>query len=468
MKRGFIRLNVLLVLLVLLTLSSTEVLGQLAPGPVPVSPVETDGFTTHDITFVWQPDARQATTTVWYNLVYGVDGSGSFDQHWVSFGPAPITGNNSVTRTVLGNGTMVWSVRAFVDGVYTAFNSKNFYIDFVPKGLSTDAASPSSRGDVLYSWNFDTRATWYQLVVGIPASASASGLFETKVNEWYEVNGADNRLKCFAGDVCSVRPKTLPNGTYEWYVKAWGPLPRLSPFAGPQPFTISFAVPDAWAFVEDGFYAFATSTVADGDWPVFVFNDIPGASWYHLVVLRDGVSTIDKWFRRSTLTCNIEDGLNKCQVFPGSKSLTNGVYTWSVQAWGPGGMSAGGPLGNGWATATTLNMSNPSLAGVVPETISPKATTITDQNTAIFQWRAIQGATWWRLLIQQHNGTSWVTVFDQWRHFTNTGSCPGTVCSWANPTFLPNGTYRWWVNAWGPAGANIAWPIESSFSVAVP
>jgi hypothetical protein len=467
MKRSLIRFSAFLLLLVgLLALSSTQVLGQ-NPYPVPISP---DGqtFSTNTITFKWAPDSREASTTVWYNLWYGVAGSGSFEQYWVSSAQvAKDAGNNVVTRPVSGNGYMVWSIRSYVNNVYTGFLTKYFGINFMPNGLTTDAGSANSRGDGLYSWNYDPRATWYQVLVGIPASASASGTFEPKIDQWYEVNGDDNLLKCFTGDVCSVRPKTLPNGTYVWSVKAWGPTARLSPFSASQQFAINLAAPQASNFDPGGFYEFVIFNFNDGDWPVFVFNDIPGASWYHLVVFQGGTTYLSQWFRRSTLTCNDEGGVIKCQAYPASKVFKNDTYQWFVGAWGPGGRSVGGlNYGStpGYSGLRTFDVANPSIANVVPVTIGPKGTTL-GEHSAIFQWQAVKGATWWRLLIQKHNGTGWVTVFDKWRHFINTGACPGNVCSWPNPLFLSNGTYRWWVNAWGPSREKTQWPGESSFNV---
>ena len=330
----------------------------------------------------------------------------------------------------------------------------------LPTGLAHDYPTADSRGYLTYTWDHDTNAQYYHLIVTL-----ANGT--TKLDQWYDVDGlnaagiAAQLPPVYCSTTCSVQPDNIivSNGSYRWYVQSWGSggwnANNQNGWSEGPAFTVSETAPNAANFALANFVALNNETLDNKDTPSFNWNGIDGASWYEITISGTGGTTIfQEWRNRLDLRCNDIDGSNAtpCSVdsYPneptGSLLLTNGNYFWRVRAWGPGGMSGY----SSWAQFTID--AGTSIANDRPERRSPGDGETVMTNRPDFVWGEVIGGTWYNVIII-HNSLG--TVINEWLHYNHRCNIRFGECTWRGtslPINLPNGGYTWWIRGWGPGG----------------
>lgn len=81
----------------------------------------------------------------------------------------------------------------------------------------------------------------------------------------------------------------------------------------------------------------------------------------------------------------------------------------------------------------------------------------------VFEWEHGVSTTWYRLLINDSNGT----LLDAWYEVGTTIVCDEDCSINPNLNLSTNGAYSWWVMGWNPQG-NGEWSDEANFNVAIP
>jgi hypothetical protein len=174
--------------------------------------------------------------------------------------------------------------------------------------------------------------------------------------------------------------------------------------------------------------------------PTYIWNEVPGATWYYLYVNGPSGDAFDQWYSSTEAACND----TSCSVTPGT-ILVAGTYTWWVQTWNTVGY---GP----WSTGMSFTISLPAAATLV----SPSGD-IGSNYTPTYTWNAVSSVTYYQLTIQGPSGT----ILDQW--YGDSTICSAGVCTVTPPVTLGSSNHTWWVRTWNPAGYG-PWSTGLSFS----
>ena len=108
-------------------------------------------------------------------------------------------------------------------------------------------------------------------------------------------------------------------------------------------------------------------------------------------------------------------------------------------------------------TCVVVVASQPSVPGLAT-LLTPSGTI--DETAPAFTWNAVEGATWYRLYVQEGSSGS---VHDQW--YTSDSVTSGSTCSVTPTTTLNSGGHTWWVQTYNSYGYG-AWSSALQFSVA--
>jgi Zn-dependent metalloprotease len=159
-----------------------------------------------------------------------------------------------------------------------------------------------------YTWNKVNAATHYRLYVSGP-----NGLV---LDQWYQATSICGIT------TCSVVSPTLGGGTHTWYVQTYnaagyGPW---SNGANPTSFTTSTPTIPAGATLTA-----PTGTISSHT-PVYQWNKVSMATWYHLYVSSSSGTVVDQWYQAASV-CNT----TTCSV--ASPTLASGDYTWWIQTY---------------------------------------------------------------------------------------------------------------------------------------
>ncbi|MEQ8674616.1 MAG: S8 family serine peptidase [Aggregatilineales bacterium] len=372
---------------------------------------------------------------------------------------------------LLANETYNYYVRAYGAGGWSNWSAPYSFMLAVPvpplpTNLTQNAVA--QRGyNPTFTWSeANENATYYELIIYTQGWATA-------VHQvWYQ--RGNSIMTCNSG-TCSVTPSLiLTNQNYEWGVRAYNAAGFSTGGTGGYALsTINLSgmtAPNAANFLPGGWQVFNVATINIDD-PIFQFNDIANANYYELYI-NNSVGTVlhQMWYPR-TGNCNA----GTCTVSPANLYLaTNGTYGFYVRAYGPAGLSVGGPYGNGYA-GETFTVATANIANERPETLT--RVTAADDNTPTLRWVEVTDGTWYRVYIT--NASTGAVVLDQWRHYTsmNCGSIStSTTCSWVDAVNLTNGTYNWYVQGYSPAGYSL-WSDSdlnttalepNTFTIAVP
>jgi len=163
--------------------------------------------------------------------------------------------------------------------------------------------------------------------------------------------------------------------------------------------------------------------------PAFTWTATAGATWYQLMLHRDGSTHLTHWVQADTWLPGVD--------------LPAGHYQWWVRGWGPG-------IGFGeWSGAADFTVPAMRPATAPPQT-GPTGE-ITDTRRPVFAWDAVAHAVWYRVFVQRVGGGA---VLDRWTQETTL----------TPPSNLAAGTYRWWIVAWGPDGFS-PWSGAMEFTI---
>ncbi len=374
-------------------------------------------------------------------LCAGYD-AGGHDSCWGDSGGPLVVWNSGQWQLA---GIVSWGddcAQPYKQGVYTRVSE---FVDWITNTttppsavtLSSPTGSIGANSKPTYTWSKDLYATWYYLWVNGPDGSA-------KIKQWFEASAV-----CGASD-CTATPNVeLGNGTHTWWVQAWSPAGSAWSSAGT--FTVQFTAPGAPVL------GTPSGAIGDTYYPTYNWSKVTevegseesAATWYYLWVNGPSGNVIKQWYSAADVC-----GISTCQVTPGT-ALGGGAHTWWVQAWNPSGAT--------WSSAGNFTTAIPAIPGT--PTLNAPLGTIQDRVPS-FSWSEVtEGsaesmATWYYLWV---NGPSGSPVIKQW--YKALDVCSSGTCSVVSPlAWLSDGDYRWWVQAWNPAGGT--WSATGNFTVA--
>lgn len=157
-----------------------------------------------------------------------------------------------------------------------------------------------------------------------------------------------------------------------------------------------------------------------------------GSEYYYLEVKNSmGIPVIKQWYNED------EFASATCFKTP-SEILGPGVYTWRIQTWSCDSDSSN-PT---WSSQRRFTVCTSSTIPGRTTLISPKGTIGTRNPTLV--WNAVAGATKYYLKVANANSPT-VAIFED--EYDDIEVATGNICS-INPGLnLPEGSYRWWIQA---------------------
>jgi len=258
-----------------------------------------------------------------------------------------------------------------------------------PEGVVSDTRRPE------FSWAAVSQANWYHIWV----SRNGSAYLEkwTQETTW--------------------QPETdLRGGEYTWWVQTYHGGPGA--WSAPKTFTIPLALPEKIVLE-------SPADTIDTDNPAFEWQADAHATWYRLMVQRNGAAFYNHWYQ----------GMTSCTP---AKTFPMGRYQWWVHGWSPDGRGPWSDPGS-----FTYGLSEP---------IAP--TGVASNPTPQFTWTE-QAAADWYLVHVTRNG-----AFYRKKWVQNT-----TALTF--PAEFAYGNYRWWVQTWNPNGFG-PWSDAAAFCLGKP
>ena len=224
----------------------------------------------------------------------------------------------------------------------------------------------------------------------------------------------------------------LPAGSYSWSVQPWSPA-GYGTWSTASTFVIPLQMPGTVDPITPSVSANSSAVQR------YTWTADPAATWYELIIDRNGAAFLDKWFALSNSVIDPATGDFAVDV----SGHGMGAYQWRVRAWSPDGY---GP----WSTETAFNI------GAV--------TLLTPTNNASFltgrpqlAWSQSDPTATWFYLWLNRDGSKYL---DLWLE-------GATATNWAPAADLPAGTYTWWVETWNSSGYG-PWSQAGTFTVQVP
>ena len=176
--------------------------------------------------------------------------------------------------------------------------------------------------------------------------------------------------------------------------------------------------------------AIATNT------PTYIWNAVPGSTWYYLWVDDAAGIKIQKWYTAADAGC--APGTGTCSATPPPVDLVPGNATWWIQTWNSAGY---GP----WSIGMSF-VENPTPPGAAT-LVSPSGAIAT--NTPTYIWNAVANSTWYYLWVDDATGIK----IQKWYTAADAGCASGTgTCSVALATTLVSGSDIWWIQTWNGVG----------------
>ncbi|GAB4527238.1 MAG: hypothetical protein OHK0046_44850 [Anaerolineae bacterium] len=334
----------------------------------------------------------------------------------------------------LNAGVYTWQVSTSVENTAPTTSAQaSFTVNVGRAALPQITQVEVSSGRPVIHFVDDPNATWVNVYIGGDA-----GVVD---NQWYEKAPG----MCAAG-MCALTPNAHPtNGTYQLYMQAWGPggmsQGGIEGYAGPVNFTLALPAPA-------NVLPLSVENVNSGR-PTFAWTMSSGATWYQLRVIDTaGVTVHESWHDALSLGCT-----ETCALIPNIDLANNTDYTWQVQAWGPGGLSAGV---NGGTLA--VRAAQPTVA----QMLSPAD--VVDTLTPAYVWSRIQDASWYQIEIATVDNPG-TPILSEWYPAEQVNCASTTVCSLTLPQLaLAETSHTWHVRAYTPAGVG-GWSIPQTFTV---
>ena len=183
--------------------------------------------------------------------------------------------------------------------------------------------------------------------------------------------------------------------------------------------------------------------------PTFSWNDINGAGWYELTILRTPTQIFQQWYEKVAVCA-----AGICQVTPPVDHVP-GEYEWYLRAWNE--QSGNGPY------SARMNYT----ITVAPETPTPIAPVgdITATNP-LFTFSRVGGADSYYVWVSKTDGPSQGAVKDQWFPYTICDFVTN-ICTADLALTLGAGGYTWWVQSFSEFGGYSQWSAGTYFEVNV-
>ncbi|MEZ6035100.1 MAG: hypothetical protein R3C17_18550, partial [Planctomycetaceae bacterium] len=288
--------------------------------------------------------------------------------------------------------------------------SNAYYFDVTQIALTSPVGAAFDTTPV-FKWSAIPGASRYDIWVN-----QAQPTFINKVlrNEFVATNSYES-------------PKTLGEGTYTWWVRAYdadGVVGEWSPGKAFSIDRVTFSSPAA---------------VTLDTTPTITWTNL-GAPRYELWV--DQVGGTKKIIYKAALTTN---------TYTPTTPLPNGSYEVWVRP-----LAADGEAGL-WSLKYSFQMDY----RIGPAPVTPAG--VTTDTTPTFTWKAIDGAANYDLWVDNLS-TGQKQVIRRTVQQVN----GATTISYTPTTPLAAGNYRWWVQAVNSAGGRTAWSAGTSFQVPVP
>jgi len=266
------------------------------------------------------------------------------------------------------------------------------------KAMGLMPAGSISTNAPLFTWNPVPYATWYRI--------------------WLNRNGALHDSWWVERDTSAMPRTPLPYGLYQWWIRAWSPDGE-GDWSDAVSFDYGVAIPVA-----------PQGSLLGSRRPQFSWTGVDRATWYEVLVKRNGISDRQQW---------VQTGTN--YTFP--TDILYGAYEWWVRAWNPDGM---GP----WSGAAAFDSGSP-----ITSSASGTRLCWDDQNSA--------DATWYRVRIRSASGRD---VLDSWIARADTTVIGTDRCFEIRPP-LSSGVYQVSMCAWRPGDGVGPWTPGLAFK-AVP
>ena len=371
------------------------------------------------------------TEATWYQLmVYGDDNL--VYSEWVSAIDAGCNGGGACSTQISNPftgvaGTYRWYIQPYSE----AFVGTNIALPLGGEAFTLQAPElllPSSiytgaDGLPTYQWSDVAGASHYRLYIQGP-----SGVI---YDDWVPDCGQLT---------CSFQPPVAHlNGSYSWWMNAWG-VDDYSPWSVGGNFVVNAPAPTPPVLVSPvSNPAYDTSTIP------LEWEHSTGALWYNIQVLNGATVVNDIWLSVDDLTPN---GNN----YQTSIDVTGmGLFAWKVRAYGPGstGAFSGGENFTINATAVPTGLSADNHNGDV-----------------IYHWNHDADVLWYNLLVT--NTSNNAAVVNTW-HQVGVDAICGATCDVHSANYLPNGDFNWTVRAYSLAGAGAyATALPISISTTLP
>jgi hypothetical protein len=312
-------------------------------------------------------------------------------------------------------------------------------------------------------WEAGIGASWYEIVIEDTATN------EVVFSQWREAvlpqllesqfDGDDigfealysQYVLCEPGDGCqAIVFPYLTNGNYTWKIRGWVEG-ELAAYSTPQAYNISYPAPEISTDPGDLDVQRTMIDVEGNTQPVFTWVADEGAQWFNLIVRRADSSVVfDEWFSFIG-RCSVDEITNDPECgYQSPVNLAPGTYTYTLQAWGPGGL---GPI---------IPAQDFTINGAIPPapTLTAPTGDIAD-NYPAFTWQSATNASWYEVEIRR-GGT---VVHHEWIYRPVTRCM--LSCAYAPEISLIAGAHTWRVRG-ASAGGVGPWSSGMQFNVTTP
>lgn len=339
-------------------------------------------------------------------------------------------------------------------------------VNLLPSDLQTDrAVYVGAPVYPVFGWQAASNGEWYELVV-------LDSQDTVMYREWFPATAVQSPLTgqdpVCVGVICAITTDVLPNYTfgdddYSWYIGVWNAATeetRYNEVENAGTFTVDVPQPKNAGF---------TVNSAIG-WPTITWPDDQAITWVHVWVGPTGIRGIyQEWHTRDaaegpSFTC---DGETCTMTLPWDGDSALNPYQIWMQTWGPDGFGEG--TAENWFQVTEGLLLPTNRVDLPVDVLVP------NNATPIVTFTGAIGLSWYRLQLAGANN-QFINAYggmDGWYTAEELGCLGGggKVCTVPYPfgeAGLSAGTYRIFVQGWGPAGFGVNGNYEDdpAFSVA--
>ncbi len=399
--------------------------------PTPQAPIG-DVFTGNP-TFEWDP----VVGGQWYELRILTNNGGTpveFFSQWYDSGLVCAGNDCAVTPTLnLPTGSYLYYIRSWhAQGGYSVWSIPTVFTvaTQTPTPTPINPMGSTTSTNPAFQWTDAPGADEYYLWVDM---TSGPGGGTHIADMWFDDAVICDGYNCFADLGLS-----LMGGQYTWWVQAWSDTGGYSVWSVGTNFTVAIPPVTPTPYTPMG--------AVSGNTP-FTWASDSTAEWHYLWIAGEDGTVWNQWYQDSVI-CDMSSICTVNLPFV----LNTGYYVWWVQSYSSfGGFSA-------WTAGTNFTVNTPPAA---PTQVAPNGS-LNPGDVPTFIFNPVAGADWYYVWVSGPNGH----VLDMW--FSDS-ICAGGFCTAMTGVAMNDiGAYRWWVQAWGPAGGYSVWSGPMNYSVNAP